>query len=150
MFAAIVCSGRTQKMWGKTNKSRGPSCSNLHKLSAALILSTLRRKHALGTVLLIVSFPLCFCLFVDASSGDFDSGFGGTGKVITDFGATTDYGDAVVIQPVGKIVVGGTAIANYAAPDQRSNFALARYNANGSLDSSFGAGGRVITDFNGG
>ncbi|HEV7394868.1 MAG TPA: delta-60 repeat domain-containing protein, partial [Pyrinomonadaceae bacterium] len=113
-------------------------------------MSILRHQRALATVLLIVLFPVCFCLFVNASSGDFDSAFGGTGKVITDFGATTDYGDAVVLQPDGKIVIAGTAIANYAAPDQRSNFALARYNANGSLDDSFGAGGRVITDFNGG
>src|SRR5262249_19040094 len=45
---------------------------------------------------------------------------------------------------VGKIVVAGTT-RSYRGED----FALARYNANGSLDASFGSGGKVTTDFAG-
>jgi len=45
---------------------------------------------------------------------------------------------------VGKIVVAGTT-RSYRGED----FALARYNVNGSLDASFGSGGKVTTDYTG-
>ena len=49
---------------------------------------------------------------------------------------TTDFAEAVALQQDGKIItVGGTA----------KIFALARYNANGTLDQTFGTGGRVTT-----
>jgi uncharacterized delta-60 repeat protein len=51
-------------------------------------------------------------------------------------------GTSVVIQSDGKIVVGGNTFSFNTGTD----FALARYNADGSLDASFGAGGKVITD----
>jgi uncharacterized delta-60 repeat protein len=58
---------------------------------------------------------------------------------------TTPFGieaSAVVLQPDGKIVAAGTTIAN-----NSDDFALARYNTDGSLDASFGNGGIVATDF---
>ena len=56
---------------------------------------------------------------------------------------------AVAIQPDGKIVAGGRRDgAGYTHdPAESSDFALARYKPNGRLDPSFGAGGRVLTDF---
>jgi len=69
--------------------------------------------------------------------GDLDVIFGTGGKIITDFGGT-DQGNAIALQKDGKIVVAGTSI---------NNFAVARYNTDGSLDSTFGTGGKVITDF---
>jgi uncharacterized delta-60 repeat protein len=51
----------------------------------------------------------------------------------------------VLLLPNGRIIVGGRTTKN-----GTSDFALARYNVNGTLDQDFGIGGRVITDFNGG
>jgi uncharacterized delta-60 repeat protein len=71
--------------------------------------------------------------------GSLDSSFNGTGKVVTSFGSYSDA-DAVVLQPDGKIVVVG-----WAQPGESPHhFALFRYNPDGSLDSGFGAGGKVI------
>lgn len=77
------------------------------------------------------------------SDGTLDAGFGSSGKVVSRFG--TDYGSAyaVTIQSDGKIVVAGSKFRQ----SGYSNFALVRYNSNGSLDSSFGIDGRVVTDF---
>ncbi|MCZ7624563.1 MAG: delta-60 repeat domain-containing protein [Candidatus Methylomirabilis sp.] len=64
----------------------------------------------------------------------------------TDFGGSFQTGArALVLQPDGKLVAAGVADANFGTPD----FALARYNADGSLDTTFGTGGKVTTDFGG-
>ena len=72
--------------------------------------------------------------------GSLDSSFGSGGKVLTDF-QTVDEAFAVALQPDGKIVAGG-----FSDPGANTDFALARYNVDGSLDSSFGSGGKVLTD----
>jgi uncharacterized delta-60 repeat protein len=76
--------------------------------------------------------------------GSLDTSFDTDGKVTTDFG-NIDEALGVAIQSDGKIVatgistpVGGT-----------SDFAIARYNLNGSLDTTFDTDGKVITDFAG-
>jgi uncharacterized delta-60 repeat protein len=77
------------------------------------------------------------------SNGSLDTGFGSGGKVVTDFGGG-DIVTSLALQPDGKIVVAGSArAANFID----NNFAVARYNANGSLDLSFGAEGITLTDF---
>jgi uncharacterized delta-60 repeat protein len=73
--------------------------------------------------------------------GSLDISFDDDGIVTTDWPGGPDVCNAVVIQPDGKIVVAGGCAGD---------FALARYNPDGSLDASFGNGGRVITDFVGG
>lgn len=70
--------------------------------------------------------------------GSLDPDFGTGGKVITSFGANAQA-NGLAIAPDGRIVVGG-----YADDGVRHRFALARYSADGSLDSSFGASGKVI------
>jgi uncharacterized delta-60 repeat protein len=77
------------------------------------------------------------------SNGTLDSTFGTGGKVKTNFG-DFDYVGALALQSDGKIVAAGMTRVNF-SPD----FAVARYNSNGTLDSTFGVGGRVITDFGG-
>jgi len=74
--------------------------------------------------------------------GDLDPTFGIGGKVVTDFSGQNDYARAIAIQTDGKIVVAG-----YTAGLDNDDFALARYTTTGGLDSGFGTGGRVITDF---
>ncbi|MEU3605387.1 calcium-binding protein [Streptomyces sp. NPDC035033] len=75
--------------------------------------------------------------------GSLDTTFGGDGVVTTDFvGANNDEGRGVALQPDGKIVaVGGST-------DWGGNgaWAAARYLPDGSLDTSFGEGGRVLTE----
>ncbi len=79
-----------------------------------------------------------FTLVRYTTDGSLDIGFGVNGKVTTDFGTGYDNGRSVVIQPDGRIVVAG-----YSA----GNFALARYNTDGTLDNSFGVDGKVTTTF---
>ena len=84
-----------------------------------------------------------FALVRYNNTGSLDATFGTGGKVITDLGGE-DYDNSVVVHQGNKIVViGETAISSSGASD----FALVRYNDDGTLDSSFGVGGQVITDF---
>ncbi|MEK6698253.1 MAG: S8 family serine peptidase [Nitrospirota bacterium] len=76
--------------------------------------------------------------------GSLDTAFGTGGKVITDLGGYSTKLSAVAIQPDGKIVTAGGYVE---LPGGVPDFAVVRYNADGSLDSTFGAGGKVLTDF---
>lgn len=73
------------------------------------------------------------------ANGTLDTGFSGDGKVTTDLGAA-DTAYAVSVQTNGKILLAGSS---------NGNFALVRYNANGTLDTSFSGDGKVITDLGG-
>jgi uncharacterized delta-60 repeat protein len=79
------------------------------------------------------------------TDGSLDMNFGVGGKVSTDFAANDDEAFAVALQTDGKIVVAGSSFSNGGTYD----FALVRYNFDGSLDQSFGTGGKVATDFAG-
>lgn len=87
--------------------------------------------------------------------GDLDSTFGAGGIVMTDLGGNNDHATGVAVQGDGKILVAGDySRIIYATPDAnvgilRSDFALVRYTKTGELDTSFGGGGKVITDFDG-
>jgi uncharacterized delta-60 repeat protein len=85
-----------------------------------------------------------FALARYSPDGSLDTSFGNGGLVTTDFDGRADHGDTVAVQPDGRIVVGGSAYIG-SVPD----FAIARYNSDGSLDNSFGIGGLVTTDFSG-
>ena len=71
------------------------------------------------------------------SNGTLDTSFGSGGRVITP-GVTAS---AVVLQSNGKIVTGGTTTGG------QGDFSVVRYNADGSLDISFGSSGISLTDF---
>jgi uncharacterized delta-60 repeat protein len=77
------------------------------------------------------------------TDGTLDTTFGGTGTVYTDVSGQSDKASAVVIQSDGKIVVGGIG-----GDGPHFFFVLARYNPDGSLDTSFGSGGKVVTNPN--
>ncbi len=68
-----------------------------------------------------------------------DVTFGNGGKVVTPINETSVAND-IAIQPDGKIVVGGST-----TEAGRNYFALVRYNIDGSLDNTFGTGGKVVT-----
>jgi uncharacterized delta-60 repeat protein len=76
------------------------------------------------------------------ANGSLDTTFNGTGEVTTNFGGDGNAeGRSVAVQTDGKIVVVG-----YATAGNTEEFALARYNADGTLDTSFGDSGQVMTD----
>ena len=60
----------------------------------------------------------------------------------TAFGAF-EFANALALQPDGKLVAAGVALGNPSGSD----FGLARYNSDGSLDGTFGASGKVVTSF---
>ncbi|MEQ1643028.1 MAG: LamG-like jellyroll fold domain-containing protein [Pyrinomonadaceae bacterium] len=74
-----------------------------------------------------------------ATPGSLDLSFDGDGKVITQIGSFESYARSVAIQSDGKIVTAGYGFGTGA------NFAVARYNTDGSLDTSFDGDGKVIT-----
>ena len=80
-----------------------------------------------------------------AAAGDLDPTFGSNGKVKTDFNRNNDLAYGMALQPDGKVIVAGISFAGLSA--EGGDFAVARYNTNGTLDTSFGVGGKVTTDF---
>lgn len=84
-----------------------------------------------------------FALVRLKTDGTLDTTFGTGGKVQTDVGGD-DWIFALALQPDGKILAAGIT----GSPGSH-DFALVRYNANGSLDTAFGTGGKVKTDFSG-
>ncbi|MDK9495164.1 calcium-binding protein [Streptomyces katrae] len=83
----------------------------------------------------------------NAADGSPDSTFGDGGKVTTGFAGGSATAFDVTLQADNKIVIAGRSGYNY--PSNESDFALARYQPNGSLDTAFGDGGRVTTPFAG-
>jgi len=83
-----------------------------------------------------------FALARYLANGALDPTFGSGGKVVTSFGGGYDFADAVLVHG-DKIVVAGESRtgAGY------NQFIVARYNTDGSLDTSFGTGGFTTTDF---
>jgi uncharacterized delta-60 repeat protein len=81
-----------------------------------------------------------FALARYTPGGSLDTGFGGGSTVTTSVGSGGGEANAVALQADGKIVAAG-----YSSNGQTKRFALVRYNPDGSLDQSFGTGGRVIT-----
>ena len=79
-------------------------------------------------------------LSVRAADGDLDPTFGTGGKVVTDFNNSVDILNDLVLQPDGKVIAVGSTRSG-----SSPHIALVRYNQNGTLDTSFGTGGKVIT-----
>jgi uncharacterized delta-60 repeat protein len=80
------------------------------------------------------------------TDGRVDSTFGANGMVTTPVAFASDLAD-VCLQSTGKIIAGGYYQAGSAS---QQDFLLIRYLPNGTIDSAFGANGRVLTDFSGG
>ena len=74
------------------------------------------------------------------TDGSLDTSFDSDGKVTTAIGSGNDYACSVAIQSDGKIVVAG-----YSDNGSNDDFALVRYNTDGSLDTTFDSDGKVTT-----
>ncbi|HEY2714303.1 MAG TPA: delta-60 repeat domain-containing protein [Chthoniobacterales bacterium] len=82
------------------------------------------------------------------SNGSLDTTFGNNGLVITTFNSEGAFASALALQPDGKILAAGTKYINFTSDDSsNTDFGIARYNSDGSLDTTFGTGGEVATDF---
>ncbi|HUM48481.1 MAG TPA: hypothetical protein PLD84_16230, partial [Chitinophagales bacterium] len=73
--------------------------------------------------------------------GTLDNSFGSDGKVLTPMGVT-GFGKAIAWQEDGKIVLGG-----YTFEESLNQFALVRYNTDGTLDNTFNGAGKVTVPF---
>ncbi|MCP4305541.1 MAG: hypothetical protein GY788_11810, partial [bacterium] len=74
------------------------------------------------------------------ADGTLDTSFSGDGMVTTTIGAGLDQGESVVVQPDGKILVAGRSTNG-----GNKDFTLVRYNADGTLDTSFSSDGILTT-----
>ena len=106
------------------------------------VLATLARFRIFFAFVAVSAMCIFFAVAVTAAPGDLDTTFDGDGKVTTNFTAGDDVASGVAIQSDGKIVTAGSA-------GNTPDFALARYNADGSLDTTFDGDGKVETDFSG-
>ncbi|POZ50391.1 hypothetical protein [Methylovulum psychrotolerans] len=80
------------------------------------------------------------------SDGSLDTSFSGDGQLLTTM-SENSFGDSAVIQPDGKIIVAGTTGYFNDFNGNQYDFALARYNTDGSLDTGFSGDGLVATTF---
>src|ERR1051325_2871341 len=95
---------------------------------------------AVGFLLLVISLRGAGAA---GGVGDLDPSFNSSGKTTTDFFHQDDLASGVAVQSDGKIVVAGATFIS----DTNTDFALARYNPDGSLDTTFDSDGKVTTDF---
>ncbi|QQE91253.1 M10 family metallopeptidase C-terminal domain-containing protein [Azotobacter chroococcum] len=73
------------------------------------------------------------------ADGTLDTSFGSGGEATADIDGNDDLGNSLLVQPDGKILVAGRSYN----PDYDTEFSVARLNANGSLDASFGSDGKA-------
>jgi uncharacterized delta-60 repeat protein len=110
--------------------------------AAAPVRATARRVYFLLAIIIVAAMLSNVLLpSAQAASGDLDATFGIGGKAVADFSGAASQARALAIQSDGKIIAAGVG---------NTDFAIARFNSNGTLDASFGAGGKVTTDFFGG
>ena len=101
------------------------------RIAASIDLMHERRLGgAFAVTIATLALSLALCVGVAfARPGDLDTSFSGDGKLTTSFTGSVDGANDVAIQADGKIVVVGTV-------DITDGFAIARYNTDGTLDTS--------------
>ncbi len=97
----------------------------------------------LNNFIFAISFVLCFLTMVSAQP-ELDITFNGTGKATVDMTPFDELGRSVLVQTDNKVVVVGATRRGTGIDD---HFGLTRFNADGSLDTTFGDQGKVITIF---
>jgi len=82
-----------------------------------------------------------FALARYTAGGALDTAFGSKGKVVTYLGGTVTFAQSMVVDSSGRILVAG-----YTNATGTTTAALVRYTANGALDTTFGSGGKLVTN----
>jgi uncharacterized delta-60 repeat protein len=148
IVARYLANGTLDKRFGKNGKITTDFFRNVDSISAVAVQPDGR--------IVVAGFaqlggaggnPRVFALARYTSDGLPDTSFGSGGALTTSFGGSFAGASALMLQPDGKIVVAGTVDFNPSVPNTGLDFALARYNSSGSLDGSFGVGGKVVFDF---
>jgi uncharacterized delta-60 repeat protein len=104
-----------------------------------------RFHNSLIAVLAAALFAVAIIRPAFAAPGDVDPTFGFAGRVLNSFQQPSAEILALAVQPDGKIVAVGNIHETITTGPSR--FLVARHNTNGSLDTSFGNGGKVVTNF---
>jgi uncharacterized delta-60 repeat protein len=78
------------------------------------------------------------------TNGTLDNGFGLNGKINIDFESNYDQADAMLLQPDGKILLGGFYTVS---TNTHFAFGLVRLTSAGVLDANFGTNGKAKLDF---
>ena len=99
-----------------------------------------------GKIIVAGSLRSDFLLARYNADGSLDTTFDIDGIVTTDFGQG-DHPFALSIQSDGKIVAAGASVVMGITRNVSADLALARYNQDGSLDTTFGIAGKVTQDF---
>lgn len=148
IVARYNANGSLDKRFGKNGKITTDFFRNVDSISAmaiqpdgAIVVAGFAQLAGSGGT------PRVFALARYRSDGQPDTSFGNGGALTTSFGGNFAAASAIMIQPDGKIVVAGTVDFNPDNPTSGLDFALARYTANGTLDATFGKGGKVVFDF---
>jgi uncharacterized delta-60 repeat protein len=148
IVARYNANGSLDKRFGKNGKITTDFFRNVDSISAiaiqpdgAIVVAGFAQLGGNGGT------PRVFALARYRNDGNPDTSFGNGGALTTSFGGSFAAASAVMLQPDGKIVVAGTVDFNPDLPSSGLDFALARYNSNGTLDGSFGKGGKVVFDF---
>ncbi len=133
--------GERKRMSKEDNSTRRSRIVRVVAVAAALFVFAVLMRGAGSTA--FAGLPTM------SGGGDLDPSFGTGGKVTTNFGTAPreEYATAILRQADGKIVVGGAVLNNNL--DYSYDFALFRFNVDGSLDTNFDGDGRVNTDFRG-
>ena len=94
-----------------------------------------------GRTLVTSGLDFDFLLLRLDATGALDSSFGNGGIATTRFAGSTggNFGRKLVLQPDGKIALVGSVIVG-----PSNHCGVARFNANGTLDNTFGSGGHVL------
>jgi len=98
-------------------------------------------------VLLMIIACCLPAIFIYAQNGLLDPAFGANGYVIADFGQNFNRAISVALYNDGKVVAAGS-VQNLDGDDFGADFAIAKYNEDGSTAADFGTNGMVITDMN--
>jgi uncharacterized delta-60 repeat protein len=103
---------------------------------------SLALKNLIVGAVIAISAPLLIFGETSARTVDvtLDPDFGTGGTVTTSFGSGGDAALDAILQPDGKILVTGYSVATSCC-----DFAVVRYNNNGTLDTTFGTDGKVTT-----
>lgn len=148
IVARYNANGSLDKRFGKNGKITTDFFRNVDSISAmaiqpdgAIVVAGFAQLAGSGGT------PRVFALARYRSDGQPDTSFGNGGALTTSFGGNFAAASAIMIQPDGKILVAGTVDFNPDNPTSGLDFALARYTANGTLDATFGKGGKVVFDF---
>jgi uncharacterized delta-60 repeat protein len=138
MLVRYTASGRLDRTFGSNGKAMAPIRSGGGSFGAwALALQP-------DGKLVQAGYSLSgFTLALHNSDGSLDRGFGKGGIVTTAFGKWNAEARALGVQADGKLVAAGDGQGDPHGTEVV--FELARYNRNGTLDRSFGTGGRVTT-----